>query len=165
MKTWQIRKVTGKGYLFDEAIAAYKDLTDDQADEMKRGYGIVYMGEMMDFINVEALLSSGKSPEGLSDEDLDALRTCWKGNPLPNGMQYCVFVEIDADGKETGTQAGAAAAIKKAFEMKIQDRVVMAEGNQRFSTGTSAEARKNVAQTERIEGGVWGVKRKSPPRV
>ena len=56
--------------------------------------------------------------------------------------------------------------MKKAFQMKIEDRVVQAEGDKMFRAGGGdTEARKNFALGERVEGGVWGSKKKGPPRL
>jgi len=159
MPTWEVRRVSGRGFLFDISVAAYKDLDRMGIEDMKLVHKPRAIGEMMEFVNVDHLIASGTA----NHSDLDALPTTWKGEPLPQGAVYCVVMEWK-EGTE-GKGPASAEAIKKAVQVKIEDKVVQAEGDKLFKAGgANAEARKNLAQSEKMEGGVWGSKRKGPPR-
>jgi hypothetical protein len=101
----------------------------------------------------------------VSDEDLNALPTSWQGEELATGVVYCVITEFDEKAAGEGGAPQAGASLKAAFQAKIEDKVVQAQGDRLFKAGgADAEARKNVASAERQEGGVWGARRKAPPR-
>ena len=157
MPRWEVRRVSGKGFLEDIPERAFRDLNEEGQKALKRA-GIDYIGQMMDFINPEPLFEKYKSFDDVPEHELGALPTTWQGRPLPHGSLYCVVTEFDDGG------GGAAASLKKAVAMKMEDRVVTAEGDKHFAAGASAEARKNVAQGERAEGGVWGVRKRGPAR-
>jgi len=160
MPKWEVRRVTGKGFLQDIAERAYRDL-DEEKERMLRMCNVDYIGKMLDFINVDALAEKYTAQDEIPEQELLSLPTTWKGRPLPVDTLYCVVTDFDEAG---GGGASVAASLKKAMAMKLEDRVVAAEGDKLFSAGSSAEARKNVAQSERAEGGVWGVRKRGPAR-
>lgn len=159
MAVWEVRKVSGKGYIFDTALQAFKDLDERGVQDIKLVYGVIHVGKITDFVDIDGLIASGKTKANFTAADVDLLQTSWQGKPLPLGHVYCVTLDDVPPG------ATAVDSLRKAFEMKIEDRMVMAEKNNMFSGGPSNEARKNVAQSSPAVGGVWGVKRKGPPRT
>jgi hypothetical protein len=160
MPKWEVRKVTGKGFLKDQPIKTYENLDRFGIEDLKQVHKPRAIGELMQFLVVDHLLEKGKA----TDADYDALETTWEGKPLPLNTIYCVVTDFEgAEG--AGKEGTTAEAVKKAFQMKIEDRVVQAEGDKLFKAGAAFEARKNVAQADKPEGGVWGVRRKGPPRV
>jgi hypothetical protein len=159
MASYEVRRVSGKGFVFDTPIKAYKDLGEAELQDLKLAHGVNMVGQMIEFVALDDLIAEGKTREQLTPADVDALQTCWKGKPLAPGTVYCVIMDAPEEGG-----AGMAEAVKKAFEMKIEDRVVMAEDKKHFAAGATQETRKNVAAADKAEGGVWGVRRKGPPR-
>jgi hypothetical protein len=136
---------------------AYRDLNEDGQQALKLA-GIDYIGQMMDFINPEPLFEKYKSFDDVPEQELGSLPTTWQGRRLPPNTLYVVVTDFDEAGGST------AVSLKKAVAMKMEDRVVAAEGDKLFAAGSSAEARKNVAQGEKAEGGVWGVRKRGPAR-
>lgn len=161
MRKWEVRKVSGKGFLHDTPVRTYDNLEQTEVDTLKRVHNVRYLGEMMDFVNVDHLVARGPSGN-LTEEDVDALPTSWKGEALPQGSVYCLV--LDTDELAAANPAGGESAVKRAFQQKIEDKVVLAEGQKLFKAGGVAEAQKNVAQAEKAEGGVWGARRKGPAR-
>jgi len=160
---WEVKRVSGKGFMKDISVAAYKDLDRWQIEDIKTIHKFRYMGDIMEFLSTDHLVEKGKKNGAeFSDEDIDSLETCWEGKPLSVGTVYCYTMPDPESGKEA---ASSVEGLKKAFQMKVEDKVVQAEGDKLFRAGgATAEARRNVAQSEKSDGGVWGVKRKGPPR-
>ena len=157
MPTWEVRKVTGKGYVNDLPIKAFKDLDKFEIQDMKMAYGVIHVGSLADFVDFDSLIANGKTKNNFTEADLDLIHASWQGKPLPKGHVYCVTMEDAPQGQSV------AESLRKAFEMKIEDRVVMADKDNKFAGSVTNEARKNVTQPS--VGGVWGVKRKTPPRT
>jgi len=160
MPKWEVRRVSGYGFLKDTPVVAYRDLTEEAQKTLKETAGVKYVGKLSDFVNLEPLFEKYPSPDDVPENEIAALKTCWDGNVLPAGTAYCVITET-----EDAAGAGTTESVKKAFAMKIEDRVVSAEGDKKFGHKAEAEARKNVGQGDKAEGGVWGVRRKGPPRA
>ena len=153
MAKWEIRRVSGYGFLKDTAVAAYKDI-NEESQKYLRDNGVKYIGKLDEFINPEPLFEKYGKFDDVPESEIAQLRTTWEGNPLPQGTLYCCVTDFDAD------PAKAAEQFRKVVQMKIEDRVVAAKGTSPFGNKALSEAHKNVAQAEKTDGGVWGVKRK-----
>jgi len=165
MPKWEVRRVTGRGFLKDLPIAAYEPTKEFGLKELELLHYPRHVGKMEDFVEMDHLLPKAKGNR-LTNEDLESLQTSWEGEPLPVGTVYCVITDFDNQGGAPAEGPSTASTLKAAFQQKIEDKVVQAQGDRLFkSGGADAEARKNVAQAERSEGGVWGAKRKGPPRL
>src|SRR5262245_57236389 len=161
MRKWEVRKVSGFGFLKDVPMSAFSGLKDDEAEEALTKAGVKHVGKLEEFVDFTPLFAKYPNPESVPDSEISALKTCWKGIPVPPGTFYCVITETDEGDAPPAT---AAEALKKVFVPKIEDKVVAAEGDKMFGDKSAAEARKNVAAGEKVQGGVWGAKRKAPPR-
>jgi hypothetical protein len=152
----------GGGFLKDKPVGEpLRDLDEEGITQLKEKVGVKYIGRLMDFVSIEHLFDKYPSADAVPEREYDLLRTSWEGKPLLDGILYCVVTDDDEGGAPA---TSAAAAMKKAIAMKIEDKVVAAEGDKLFAAKAAAEARKNVAQMDKAEGGVWGVKRRGPSR-
>jgi hypothetical protein len=152
MPKWEIRRVSGYGFLKDTAVAAYKDI-NEESQKYLRDNGVKHIGKLEEFISPEHLFEKYRHFDDVPENEIAALRTTWQGIPLPAGTAYCVVTDFDAD------PAVAAEQFKKVVQT-IGDRVVAAKQDTMFGNKALSEAHKNVAQAEKTDGGVWGVKRK-----
>jgi hypothetical protein len=158
----QFRKVSGKGLIQDEELQAFEGLSPEEEKEVREAFQCeVYCGSILDYVNpdqVERLANIDAS--AITEADMASFQTSWNGVPLPKGTRYCVIV-----GDEKEELSGAGAFLTKQFaDAFAKERFVQAEGNKAFQGGASAEARKNIGQSAKTPGGVWGQKRQGPPR-
>jgi len=150
-----ILKVTGKGLMADEPIAAYEDTKPEGLPVLQAKHGVQHAGGFLDFVDADAakVLANRGNIEG---PDIDKLQTCWQSKPLAVGSIYAVLT-----GHDPSLEVAEFLAVqfKKAHD---SERFVQAEGSKAFSSGAAAQ--KNVAQGAKPTGGVWGQKRQGPPR-
>lgn len=164
-RKWEIRRVSGFGFLKDIPMSAYSGVKDEEKAEAElKKLGIKHVGKMEDFVSFQHLFEKYPNAEAVPESEIQQLKTSWQGQVLPPQTVYCVITETEEEGDAGSAAPTTAEALKKVFVPKIEDRVVSAEGDKMFADKSVAEARKNVGQGEKMDGGVWGVKRKAPPR-
>jgi len=163
-RKWEVRRVGPHGFLKDKPVAAYSNV-DAEAEQTLRDTGVKYIGKLTDYVKFDHLFEKYPSYDAVPETELMQLRTTWEGKVLPEGTAYCVIMDWDeGDGGTAPVDASKPDVLKKVFKAQIEDKVVQAEGDKMFANKAQAEARKNVGQGEKTEGGVWGAKRKAPPR-
>jgi hypothetical protein len=153
---YQVMKVTGKGFMQDENVATYADLSEDLFGDLKTAHKVAHIGEMKDFLDVDSLGDLSNKPEDVRESELAKLHTLWKGKPLAVGTVYCVTFSDDPTSEAAALKA---IHVKKVF---AQERFVQAGGPKAFQSPAGQDAMKNVGQAPKTPGGVWGQKR---PRV
>ena len=89
MRTWEVRRATGRGFLEDEPVAAYKDLDEDGFEDLKTLHIPRHVGKLEEFLVLGPLLDKRAPVE----EDFATLSACWQGQPLAPGTVYCVILE------------------------------------------------------------------------
>jgi hypothetical protein len=162
---WEVKRVTGKGFLKDTVIQSYGNLDKFQVEDIKLIHKPRAVGTMDELLLMDHLIPKVKAGN-LKDEDLDDVMAGKDGVPFPNNTVYVMISDIVEEGVKPAGTGLQSDSMKKAVQQKIEDKVVQAEGDKLFKAGgANAEARKNIAQSEKMEGGVWGSKRKGPPRV
>ena len=148
MPTWEVRKVSGKSFIEDTAIAAYQDLDESGIADLEALHRPAHIGEIEQFVDLPGLAKSGETMA----EAIASLQTCWNGEPLEAGTVYCVVVEWESD---------PTAPSKSSAQAFVEDRMVQAAKNQfsqarqQPSTGSSTGAaprRQSTSKSLRQKG-------------
>jgi len=150
-----ILKVTGKGMMADEPVAAYGGTKPEGLPVLQAKHQVQFVGGYLDFVSVDVAKSMAQKGD-VSDDAINSLQASWEGKPLPVGTIYAVITGHDPSSE---VAEFLAVQFKQAHST---ERFVQAEGSKAFSSGASAQ--KNVAQGAKPTGGVWGQKRQGPPR-
>lgn len=161
----QIMEVTGEGLFKNKFVEAFQGLNDEQMAEIKEAYRVVATGSILDFAHQEQLMELAQKAKAaggaFDDAELGALPVCWNGQELPKGTRIGIML-----GDESADSSAAASFVGKHLkDQHSKERFTKAEGNKAFQGGAAADARKNIGQTAKPAGGVFGQKRQGPPRV
>ena len=148
MPKWEIRRVSGKGFLKDIPVAAYGNLDRQGVEDLKLVHKPRAIAPYMDFLVVDHL--AGKTSVGAAD--LDALQTCWEGKPLPVGAVYCAITDFEDSAKD----GSSLVSLKKAVQLQVADRVVDASKRNPFSSAGATAARQRLQAQAVSTGGIWG---------
>lgn len=118
MAIWEIRKVSGQGFLNDDPIAAYQDLDATAIEDLKVLHEPLYTGRIEEFVSLSSVKKSS-SPE----RELTLVPTCWEGRILPVGTIYCVIVDWE---KQSAPQLNSLGSLG----LSPSDRMVQVRSNQ-----------------------------------
>ena len=139
MITFEVREVSGNGFLDDPVVAAYQNVDDAGLEDIKALYGPRHIGGFEEFLPLEGI--NGVEP--ITEQALAALQPCWQGEVLPMGTIYGVIEDWgdEADSNQVSSSGLATAPA----------RVITAVRNQFTAANPTAASSGSVWASDTIQ--------------
>jgi hypothetical protein len=153
MPTWEVRQVSGKGFIEDTPIAAYQDLDESGIADLKELHKPAHIGEIEQFVDLSSLKNCG---DRSAEDAIATLQTSWKGKPLAADTVYCVVVAWEND-----PTAQASASV----QALVEDRMVQAAKNRFSQSPQPAAAGSSTGAAQRPQSSSRKLRQKGRLRI